>query len=136
MRMIVQDVESQPTRHDRADEPSEFHICTDDHSRFLWEAVGADSRWRWAAGGAVLLVGVLGLHLPRYLVETASPTGYLAYPGLVLVAVMIAAAVAAVEIVCDRRFGWWLGIGMAAATAAWALARPDFRSDDVSQPLA
>ena len=44
---------------------------------------------RWVAVGSVLFVGVLGLHLPRYLAETSAPLRYFGYPGLVLVAVMI-----------------------------------------------
>lgn len=71
---------------------------------------------RWIAVGSVLLVGVLGLHLPRYLAETAAPARYLGYPGLVLVVLMIAAMVAAVGIAADRRYGWRLGIAVAAAT--------------------
>lgn len=75
--------------------------------------------WRWVAVVAILLVGVLGLHLPRYLAETAPPGGYLAYPGPVLVAMMIAAVVAAAGIAGDRRWGWGLGIGVSVVT--WVL---------------
>ena len=74
--------------------------------------------WRWVAVGSMLIVGVLGLHLPRYLAAQASPDGYLAYPGLVLVAMMIAAVVAAGGIARDRGWGWGLGIGVSVATLA------------------
>ena len=80
---------------------------------------GATRIQRWAGIGSILIVGVLGMHLPRYLVETASPAGYLAYPGLVLVIMMVVALGSAVEIARDRRLGWQLGIGL--SLGAWVL---------------
>lgn len=48
--------------------------------------------------------------------ETASPAGYLAYPGVVLVVVMLAAVIAAVAISRSGRVGWYLGTGVAVAS--------------------
>ncbi|MGH3797941.1 MAG: hypothetical protein ACRDSP_24010 [Pseudonocardiaceae bacterium] len=61
----------------------------------------------------ILLIGLLGLHLPHYLVETASPTGYATYPGLIPAATMIGAVITAVALGRNRRFGWQLGTGVA-----------------------
>lgn len=71
---------------------------------------------RWTGIGLILIVGVLGLHLTHYLTETRSPAGYAAYPGLILVFVMIAAVIAAIGIAHNHRYGWWLGIGVATAS--------------------
>jgi hypothetical protein len=62
---------------------------------------------------------LLGLHLPHYLAETASPASYAAYPGPILVATMIGSALAAIAIGRNRRFGWLLGIGV--AVLSWVL---------------
>lgn len=69
---------------------------------------------RWGGIVLIIVVGVLGLHLPHYLAETGSPVGYAGYPGWVLVAVMAAAVVAAVAIGRNFRFGWLLGTAVAA----------------------
>jgi peptidoglycan/LPS O-acetylase OafA/YrhL len=74
---------------------------------------------RWAGIALLLLVGLLGLHLPHYLAETASPTDYLTYPGPVLLAMMTATLVAVVAIGSDQRAGWRLGIIV--ATLSWVL---------------
>jgi len=36
---------------------------------------------RWAGIGLINVVGLLGLHLPRYLAEAGSPGDYAGYPG-------------------------------------------------------
>jgi hypothetical protein len=64
----------------------------------------------------MLLVGLLSLHLPRYLHQPAGLAAYHTYPGLILVAVAAAAAAAAVGVMCHREWGWWLGNAVAAAT--------------------
>jgi hypothetical protein len=74
---------------------------------------------RWEGIGLILVVGLLGLHLPHYLAETASPAGYFAYPGPILVAAMIGSAIAAVAIGRNRRIGWLLGICV--AVLSWVL---------------
>lgn len=89
-----------------------------DWAGVAWRSVRARG-WRWVAVGSLLLVGLLGLHLPHYLAEAASPAGYLAYPGLVLVVMAITAVVAAIDIARDRRLGWQLGIGVSVVT--WLL---------------
>lgn len=67
----------------------------------------------------LMLVSVLGLHLPHYFAENGSPADYATYPGLILVAMMVMTVIAAVALGCGRRFGWQLGIGL--AVASWAL---------------
>ena len=47
---------------------------------------------RWPGILLLLIIGLLGLHLPHYLAEAASPVDYVRYPGLVLVATMAAVA--------------------------------------------
>jgi hypothetical protein len=64
----------------------------------------------------IVVVGVLQLHLPRYLAENSTPGDYGAFPGLVLVAVRVASVVAALGIERGRRAGWLLGIGVAATS--------------------
>lgn len=57
----------------------------------------------------LVVIGLLGLHLPHYLAETAAPADYARYPGLVLIAMTAATAVAIVAIGLGRRAGWLLG---------------------------
>jgi hypothetical protein len=78
---------------------------------------------RWAGILLLLVVGLLGLHVPHYLAEAASPLDYVSYPGLVLVAMMVAVVVAVVAIGRDRRLGWWLGIGVAAVSVVLYLVQ-------------
>jgi hypothetical protein len=51
---------------------------------------------RWAGIVLLILPGLLGLHIPHYFAETASPASYAAYPGLILVIMMVAVVIAAV----------------------------------------
>jgi hypothetical protein len=74
---------------------------------------------RWGGIVLIVVVGLLGLHLPHYLAETGSPVGYAGYPGWVLVVMMAGAVVAAVGIGRNFRFGWSLGICVAALS--WVL---------------
>ncbi|TCO59251.1 hypothetical protein [Actinocrispum wychmicini] len=69
--------------------------------------------------GLIIVVGLLGLHLPHYLVETASFTMYAAYPAVILVVAMMGSLAAAVNIARNRRFGWRLGIWV--AVLSWVL---------------
>jgi peptidoglycan/LPS O-acetylase OafA/YrhL len=86
---------------------------------------------RWAGIGLILAVGLLQLHIPHYLAETSPPASYTTFPGPLLLATMIGSLVAAVGIARRGRWGWLLGIGVAALS--WLLyviqqmgAYPDF----------
>ena len=67
---------------------------------------------RWAGIGLIIVVGLLGLHLPHYLAEAGSPGDYAAWPGPTLVLTMVGSAIAALAIGYNRRFGWIVGIGV------------------------
>jgi hypothetical protein len=70
----------------------------------------------WAAVTIMLGLSVLTLHLPHYLRESAGIVAYAGFPGLLLVVTAAAASTAAVGVVCRCRWGWWLGIAVAATT--------------------
>src|ERR1700739_2945100 len=66
---------------------------------------------------------LLQLHLPHYLFETAVHVRDAAYPGPILIAVMVASVAASVAIVCDRRVGWLVGIGVSVASCVLYVAQ-------------
>lgn len=88
---------------------------------------------RW--GGVVLIigVGVLALHLPHYLAETASPVDYATYPGPILVATMLGAVLTALAVGCGSRWGWMLGIAVAAASGVLYLVQETVGLPGLSQ---
>jgi peptidoglycan/LPS O-acetylase OafA/YrhL len=75
--------------------------------------------------GIVLVVGIgiLQLHPPHYLTEHPGIGGYAAYPGPLLVATALAAVSAAMAIHRNRRWGWQLGIGVAAVAGLLYVAQ-------------
>ncbi len=79
-------------------------------------AVASPKSTRWTGITLIVVVGLLQLHLPRYLGEAPARSNYATYPGPVLIATMIAALAAAVAIARNRRAGWLLGVAVAAAS--------------------
>jgi hypothetical protein len=74
---------------------------------------------RWAGIGLIIVVGLLGLHLPHYLAEAGSPGDYAACRGPILVLTMFGSVIAALAIGYNRRFGWIVCIGV--VVVSWLL---------------
>jgi hypothetical protein len=75
---------------------------------------------RWAGIGLIIVVGLLGLHLPHYLAEAGSPGDYAAYPGPILVLTYgWVGDRGAGHRLHNRRFGWIVGIGV--VVVSWLL---------------
>ncbi|GKZ15766.1 hypothetical protein HAL_36470 [Haladaptatus sp. T7] len=87
-----------------------------------------------AGAGLILLTGVIHLVLvPEHLEETT-------YLGVLFAANFVAAAVAAVGIYRNRRWGWWLGVAIAAIAVVLYVARgtvglPATEAEELLEPM-
>ncbi|EFW93002.1 hypothetical protein ZOD2009_06584 [Haladaptatus paucihalophilus DX253] len=87
-----------------------------------------------AGAGLILLTGVIHLVLvPEHLEETT-------YLGVLFAVNFVAAAVAAVGIYRNRRWGWWLGVAIAAIAVVLYVARgtvglPATEAEELLEPM-
>lgn len=89
---------------------------------------------RWLGLGLILATGLL------HLVEAPEYFGEVKYIGVLFVASMLGAVVAAYGIWCDERWGWLLGLAVAGGSfVAYILSRtvglPSFREASWSEAL-
>ena len=74
-------------------------------------------RARWAGIVLIVIVGLLNFHLPHFLLEPPKDIGYAAYLlESVLLAYLLGALVAAGAIYRNVRWGWFLGVLIAAVS--------------------
>lgn len=82
------------------------------------------ARWVRTWGAAlIIIIGLLNFHVPHFLFQAPGAggrAGYVLEAGLLLI--VVAAALAAVGIARERRWGWMLGVIVAAvAVVLWLL---------------
>lgn len=103
----------------------------------MYALSGVSAARRWTVVALILATGVIHLlEAPEYYDEVK-------YVGLLFVASMIGALVAAYGIWQDRPWGWWLGLAVAGGSfVAYILSRtvglPDFREaswDEALEPM-